>query len=195
MSTVIVYCHPYPKSFNHAILESVKDNLEHRHQPYTIIDLYREHFEPIYDEEELRLFHTGQTTDPLVTKYLHLLKNTNTIIFINPIWWNDIPGMLKGFIDKVMKEGPGLSHTVSKLGIHGELTNIKHAYVMTTSTAPTFYFQLFMGNGIKKIFINKTLKQLGIKKGTWINFGGITTSTNQRRKKYLNKIATHHFNL
>lgn len=141
METLIVYCHPYVKSFNHAVLETVEYNLRNRHKQFRVIDLYAEHFNPVYDQKELELYHFGKTHDPLVKKYLNMLQKTKEIIFITPFWWNGIPGMLKGFIDKVMKEGKGLSHTVTKLGVHGELTNIKHTYVLTTSTSPTIYIR------------------------------------------------------
>ena len=189
MDCLIIYCHPYDKSFNHAVLENVENNLRQNNKDYKLIDLYKDGFVPIYDLEEMRLFHTGQTHDPLVKKYLSWLKETPEVIFITPFWWNGIPGMLKGFIDKVMKEGQGLSHTVTKTGIHGELTNVKHTYVFTTSTSPTFYLKLFLGNGIIKIFVNKTLKQLGMQDRHWYNFGGVSTSSVGRRKKYLDKIA------
>lgn len=192
-SFLIIYCHPYQKSLNHAVLQAVENNLSQKQIQYTIIDLYQEKFQPIYDLEELRLFHTGETHDPLVEKYLSLLKKAQGVIIITPIWWNSIPGMLKGFIDKVMKEGEGLSHTVSKMGIHGCLTNLTHAYVLTTSTSPTLYFKLFMGNSIKKIFISKTLRQLGVKQGTWINFGNVTHSTLAKRQQYLQRINNYQF--
>ncbi|MCH4003860.1 MAG: NAD(P)H-dependent oxidoreductase [Lactobacillus crispatus] len=188
MDCLIIYCHPYDKSFNHAIFENIKENLERKNKSYKVIDLYKDSFVPYYDLEEMRLFHTGQTHDPLVKRYLSWLKETSEVIFITPFWWNGIPGMLKGFFDKVMKEGEGLSHTVTKTGIHGELTNVKHTYVFTTSTSPTFYLKLFLGNGIKRIFINKTLKQLGMQDCHWYNFGGVSTSSVDRRKKYLEKI-------
>lgn len=121
------------------------------------------------------------------------MRQATGVIFVTPLWWNSIPGMLKGFIDKVMKEGEGLSHTVTKTGIYGELTNIRHTYVFTTSTSPTFYVRLFLGNGIKKIFINKTLKQLGMKNKHWYNFGGISNSKSERREKYLAKIKQINF--
>lgn len=189
MDCLIIYCHPYDKSFNHAVLENVENNLKQNNKDYKLIDLYKDGFVPIYDLEEMRLFHTGQTHDPLVKKYLSWLKETPEVIFITPFWWNGIPGMLKGFIDKVMKEGPGLSHTVTKTGIHGELINVKHTYVFTTSTSPTFYLELFLGNGIKRIFVNKTLKQLGMQDRHWYNLGGISNSSIEKRKKYLKKIA------
>jgi len=193
MKTLIIYCHPYEKSFNHAILETVKDNLRSKKIDYQVIDLYADNFNPTYDKKELRLYHVGKTHDPLVNKYLTMLKNTSTVIFITPLWWNSIPGMLKGFIDKVMKEGEGLSHTVTKLGVHGELTNVKHTYLLTTSTSPNFYLKICLGNGMKKVFVNQTLKQLGMKDRHWKNFGGITNSSLKRRKNYLNKIKNYDF--
>lgn len=193
MDCLIVYCHPYEKSFNHAILEAVKSNLRHQNKSFKVIDLYQDGFNSVYDKEELRLYHIGGTTDPLVKKYLKMLHETHEIIFITPFWWNYIPGMLKGFIDKVMKEGKGLSHTVTRTGIHGDLKNIKHTWVLTTSTSPTWYIRLFLGNGIKRLFINQTLRQLGMKDRHWRNFGSITNSSFNRRQQYLNKLKKFTF--
>lgn len=193
MNTLIIYCHPYSQSFNHAILQTIQKNLQSKNIEFTTIDLYAEHFSPIYTKKDLSLFHAGKTTDPLVVKYLNLLRRAKTVIFITPIWWNSIPGMLKGFIDKVMMEGKGLSHTVSKVGVKGELTNIEHCYVLTTSTSPTFYIKYLSGNAIKKIFINQTLKQLGFQNCHWQNFGMISDSSVKRRKKYLAKIQQEYF--
>lgn len=191
---VIVYSHPYDKSFNHAVLEQVQNNLQKRNVSYEVLDLYQIRFDPTYSKQELALFHQGKTNDPFVMPYLNKIKEADSIIFITPIWWNDLPAMMKGFIDKVMKEGPGLSHTVTKTGVKGLLTNIQHAYVLTTSTSPTIYFKLFCGNGIQRIFLNQTLKQLGIRHRQWLNFGSISNSSQRRRQTYLQKIATMSFN-
>ncbi|MGO1345990.1 MAG: NAD(P)H-dependent oxidoreductase [Bifidobacterium psychraerophilum] len=190
---LVVYCHPYEKSFNHAVLETLMKTLMAQGHQINLIDLHADGFEPYYDKEELRLFHTGGTHDPLVERYLGWLKEADSLVVVTPIWWNSIPGMLKGFIDKVMKEGEGLSHTVTPTGIKGCLTNIRRAYVFTTSTSPTLYFRLLMGDGIKRIFINKTLRQLGVGKGYWSNFGGITGSKPERRQRYLERISTMTF--
>lgn len=193
MKTIIVYCHPYPHSFNHAILEAVCDNLKTKKVDFRIIDLYAEDFDPVYSKEELTLYHEGGTVDPLVKKYLALLKGADTIIFITPIWWNSIPGMLKGFIDKVMKEGENLSHTISKRGVKGGLTNIKHCYVLTTSTSPTLYIKYLNGNAVQRIFIKQTLKQLGFRHGHWQNFGLVSNSTQTRRENYLFRVRQQNF--
>ncbi|CAM3111369.1 NAD(P)H-dependent oxidoreductase [Leuconostoc rapi] len=193
MHTLIIYCHPYQNSFNHAILDAVQQSLNQSNLKYQIIDLYADDFSPVYSTEELKLYHSGQTTDLLVEKYLKLLKMAHTVIIISPVWWNSVPGMLKGFIDKVMKEGKNLSHIVTKLGVQGELKNIKKCYLITTSTSPTFYIRFFNANGIKKIFLNQTLKQLGFQGRSWINFGMISTTSIERRKKFLKSIRLKKF--
>lgn len=193
MKFLIVYCHPYNESFNHAVLDSVQTNLKKRYLDYQLIDLYGEHFNPVYSSEELSLYHQGGTVDPLVKKYMEFLRQSQTVIFITPYWWNSIPGMLKGFIDKVMKEGTNQSHTVTRTGVKGLLTNVQHCYVLTTSTSPSWYIRFFSGNAIKKIFINKTLKQLGFHNIRWQNFGGISHSSQLQRQKYLNKVLNQNF--
>ncbi|GLB47520.1 NAD(P)H dehydrogenase [Philodulcilactobacillus myokoensis] len=185
---LIVYCHPYNGSFNHAELLKIESSLTKQNINYHLIDLYHDHFNPVYDQQELKMFHNGGTHDPLVQEYLKRLKQASGIIFITPIWWNSIPGMLKGFVDKVMKEGPSKTHVVTKTGVKGTLTNLKSNYVFTTSTSPTLYYRFMAGNAIKKIFIKQTLKQLGIQNVKWHNLGGITNSTNQKRTNYLNQL-------
>lgn len=190
---LIVYCHPYVHSFNHAELVTIERRLTQLHQRFDVIDLYADHFDPTYSAHELSLYHDGKTDDPLVEKYLGLFHQASSVIFITPIWWNSVPGMLKGFIDKVMKEGSGLSHTVTRFGIHGQLQNIQDCYVLTTSTSPTFYLRYFCGNAVKHVFMNTTLKQLGFQHRHWQNFGGITTSSAKRRRRYLARLSQQRF--
>ena len=186
MDTLIIYAHPYDKSFNHAILENVEETLMQSQERFNLVDLYKDHFNPAYTSEELALFKDGKTTDPLVEQYQKFLTSTNHVIFIFPIWWNDTPAIIKGFIDKVMKKK--FAYEVGKTGLIGHLTHIEKVTILTTSTSPTWYLRLFCGDAIKRVFINATLKQLGIKHITWHNMGNIDKSTAQDRQDFLNNI-------
>ena len=186
MKTVIIYAHPYEGSFNHAILEQVENQLIDKNEDFDLIDLYNDNFNPAYTVEELGLFREGKTTDSLVQKYQQILKNAEGVIFIFPIWWNDIPAIVKGFIDKNMKKK--FAYNVGKTGVIGKLTNIKKTTILTTSTSPTWYLRLFCGNAIKSVFINTTLKQLGFKNIKWKNMGNIDNSTLKQREKFLKAI-------
>ncbi|MGF6148353.1 Putative NADPH-quinone reductase (modulator of drug activity B) [Kingella potus] len=184
--TLIVYDHPYEKSFNHAVLQTVTAALAAKNRAHDVIDLHADGFDPVYSKEELALFGKGQTLDPLVEKYQALIRAADEIIFICPIWWSSLPAMSKGFLDKVMKQQ--FAYLPTKHSTKGLLTHIKTATLITTSTAPNFAFALVLGNPIKRVFVKVVMKQFGFQKRQWLNFGGITASTAAQREAFLHKV-------
>ena len=82
----IVFAHPWNGSFNKAILDKVVEKLDETKQKYTIIDLNKDKFNPVMTEEELSLYSQGKSIDPLVKKYQEILKNTDELILVFPIW-------------------------------------------------------------------------------------------------------------
>ncbi|MDY2640735.1 MAG: hypothetical protein SOV68_12595 [Ligilactobacillus salivarius] len=52
-----------------------------------------------------------------------------------------------------------------------------------------WYLKMFCGSAIKSVFINSTLKQLGMKHIKWLSFGNIDKSSAQRRKQYLESLV------
>ena len=185
--TTIIYAHPYEQSFNHAIVQRVRELLESKGEAYKLIDLYADGFNPAYTKEELALFNQGKALDPLVLHYQEILKKTDRLIFIFPIWWADMPAIVKGFEDKVFLKT--LAYNPTPTGIKGCLTQIREAVVITTSTAPTWYLKFFCGNVIGKTMIGHTLKGIGVGSGRWINFGGMDKSTAQARQSFLDKLS------
>ena len=182
----IVFAHPWHGSFNHAILETLKSALEKKQKKYQIIDLNKDQFNPVFSESELALFSRGQHLDPLVTQYQNMLSATDELIFVFPIWWYDLPAILKGFIDKVMLKN--FSYEESKFGLKGKLTHIKKTKVITTGQSPRWYIQYFRGNAIKKTFMDATLKDLGIKNATWLHCGDVSKGAQQKREQFLLKL-------
>ncbi|CBL92471.1 NAD(P)H dehydrogenase [Leuconostoc gasicomitatum] len=183
--TTIIYVHPYDKSYNHAVLDTIISDKKQKKINYNLINIYKDGFNPVYSTEELSLFKTGETLDPLVKEYQRQLKETKRLIIITPIWWNDIPAILKGFFDKVLKMN--FAYVSGRTGVKGLLTNIYSAEVITTSTSPKFYIKYFSGNCINGS-VRSTLKQIGVKKFSWKHLGNINNSTNEKRKKFLQSL-------
>lgn len=187
----IIFAHPWHGSFNKAILDEVIQNIEQSGKEYSLIDLYKDQFNPVFNEEELAQFSKGMALDPVVKKYQELLQKSESVIFIFPVWWYDMPAIMKGFVDKVfLKEFVYLS---GKTGLIGLLTNIKHSTVITTSDGPRWYLRWIGGNIIKGGFINNTLKGVGIKQTNWLHCGRITKITDKRRNEFLEKIRVESF--
>lgn len=185
--TLIIYAHPSPSSFNHAVLQAVTDSLDRKSRPYDVIDLYADGFDPRYTPEELALFHEGGTLDTLVTRYQDLLDTATRLIIIAPVWWSDAPSILKGFVEKVMKQGWAYKVTVT--GVRGKLGRIREVLYLSTSTSPTWYLRRRRGNAIEKVFLGTTLRQLGIRKRRWVNFGKVGKGGKRRHNKHLKRVA------
>ncbi|EXG83713.1 putative NADPH-quinone reductase (modulator of drug activity B) [Clostridium sp. ASBs410] len=183
----IVFAHPWHGSFNKAILDTVTSVLVKEKKEYQVIDLNKESFNPVMTEGELALYSKGQHKDPLVTKYQNMLKKTDEIIFLFPLWWFDTPAILKGFIDKVMLKN--FSYTETSTGLKGKLTHIKSAKVITTGQSPRWYIKFFAGNMIQKTFINATLKGIGIKNAKWLHCGDVSKGARVKREKFLLKLT------
>ena len=179
----IIFAHPYNKSFNKAILDNIVQKLNETKEKYTIIDLNKDEFNPVMTEEELSLYSQGKSVDPLVLKYQKILKNTDELILVFPIWWMSMPAILKGFFDKVMVKG--FAYESAKNGIKGLLTNIKTAKMITTAEAPKILLSI-TGFGITMKKAN--LGGVGIKKTEWIHYSFRAKGKDEDRKKFLEKV-------
>ncbi|MFC6182111.1 NAD(P)H-dependent oxidoreductase [Lactiplantibacillus daowaiensis] len=139
MKTLIIYAHPYQKSFNHAILQHELNRLSSEGTAYQVIDLYADQFDATFSPNGLRLFSQGRTDDPQVEQYQRAIQQADALEFIFPIWWNGLPGMLKGFMDKVMTVN--FAYRDAPHGVQGLLTQITSVRVLTTSKSPTWYLK------------------------------------------------------
>lgn len=184
--TLVVYCHPWEGSFNHAVLESVCAGLGDAGVPYEVCDLYADGFRPAMTREELAGYSRGLVLDPLVERYQRQLARCDRLVLVFPVWWNDVPAMLRGWLDRVML--PGFSWAATGAGIEGRLGHIGRVDAFTTSANPTDYMRERLGDGIEGTLIGATFWQLGVGEGAWHNFGGIDQSTPEGRAAWLGEV-------
>lgn len=181
MKMTIVYAHPYDKSFNHAVLEEVKAVSGDCY----VIDLYADGFNPVLTREELAVYGKGQSLDPLVATYNQILDDTNRIVFIFPMWWYDMPAMMRGFLDKVMLEGS--AYYTDNTGLH-PIRNIAETYLFTTASTPTEVLMDVFRNPMGAAHIADTLEIVGCHNIKWLNLGAIDGTTEEQRKVHLAQV-------
>lgn len=177
----ILFTHPWHGSFNKAILDTVTNKLDKDGKAYQIIDLPKDNFNPTMQEADLKLYNSGKAADPLVDKYQKMLKESEEVIFIYPIWWGMMPADLKGFFDKVLLVN--FSHNYEN-GWTPLLTNIKRTVVLTTSQSPTAGYKNF----VEEIFIKGMLYPIGFQNGVWINCESTSHGTNENRIDFLKRV-------
>ncbi|MHC5230152.1 NAD(P)H-dependent oxidoreductase [Enterococcus sp. LJL99] len=181
----IIYAHPWDGSFNHAILSEVKTYLKNEGESFHLIDLYQDEFDPTFSKEELKRYSVGDTPYSLVKKYQGMIRESDELIFIFPIWWYGLPAILKGFIDKVMLINFAYNEN-EKGQLTGMLTYIKKTKVLTTSTI----YQSYIEKSFISTFMEGILNEIGLPsdKTEWINFDKVNLTTEESRKEYLRSL-------
>lgn len=183
IDTLIVYCHPYEMSLSAAVLTAVEAGLDRAGRSFEVCDLYADGFDPVLRASDLALYGEGGTNDELVRRYQCQLSRACHLVLVAPVWWNDIPAMLKGWIDKVMLVG--FSWEATGHGLSGTLGSIIESVdVFTSSAEPTERLRA----AIMATLMDGTFAQLGVERRSWHNFGGIDLSTPEDRKGWLAEV-------
>lgn len=188
MNTTIIVANPSRDSFSKSIMEKVSNSLKEKGKSFEVIDLYEDNFNPIMNSEDVDLYTKGESNDQLVKKYQVILKCTDQLVCIFPIWWNNCPAMLKGFFDKVfIKEFAFKEENKRPVGL---LTNIKCGAVITTSESDEEYMIKDLDNPIESAFIKGILNVAGISNVNWINTN-LVDKSEENKNKFLNDIPKY----
>ena len=100
----VVLAHPDPNSFNATIARTYCQAVQAAGQEAILRDLYDMHFDPVLkNEERPRRKPFSPSLD--VRAELDILRDTNVVTFIFPIWFGMPPAMLVGYIDRVLGAG------------------------------------------------------------------------------------------
>lgn len=101
---LVVYCHPNPRSYTHAILEQVLEGLRAGGCVIDLVDLHAERFDPVLFVDDT---HRRRDLDKVeeTRRYRDLVAAAACLVFVYPVWWGGFPAMLKGFIDRVFVSG------------------------------------------------------------------------------------------
>ena len=188
MKVVIVFNHPYEGSYCNAILNSVCSGLQQANHEIDIIHLDKEGFSPVMTSQDLKAFRDKQPIDPKVLEYKNRLEQADHVVFIFPIWWELMPALTKGFIDKVIFPGVAYDYANgSNTKMKPLLTNIKGITVITTMNTPKVLYRIIFGNAVQKAIMRGTFWKLGYKNRTWMSFNMVKQVSAEKRKLWLTK--------
>lgn len=189
MKVVLVFNHPYDGSFCGAILNTVKSGLVKGNHEIDLIHLDRDNFNPVMTAADLKGFRDKKPVDPQVIEYSNRIKNADHLVFIFPIWWELMPAMTKGFIDKVIFPGVAYDYTnESNTRMKPLWENLKGVTIITTMNTPQWLYLLLFGNAIKKAMIAGTFWKIGFKNRKWISFNQVKMVSHDKRKKWLSQL-------
>lgn len=128
MNQLIIYAHPNPKSFNNGIKETLLKMSKEKGMTTVVRDLYSMNFDPILKPSDILCFKKKECPLDIYEEHKHI-EWADVIIFIFPLWWNGMPAIMKGYLDRVFSYG--FAYRYDKHGSHGMLTD-KKVMILTT---------------------------------------------------------------
>jgi len=187
MHTLVILSHPYAKSYCHALYERVVRTLEACGHTVDRLHLDQDGFDPVMRGPDLAVYARGQSADPAVAAYQARIDAAQQLVFIFPIWWELMPALLKGFLDKVFTKG--WAYEPAKIGLKGKLGHIQRAVVITTMNTPKWAYRWLYGNAVQRALVRGTLRKCGVKKVEWLPLSPVSHATDAKRQAWLNQVG------
>jgi len=184
----VILGHPDPKSFNHAIAQTVVDTLRGMGVEVSFHDLQAEGFDPVLPAAEAA---RDAALPPLVALHCQEIRQADGLVIIHPNWWGQPPAVLKGWVDRVLRPGvayeflPGDGGEGVPVGLLRPMT----ALVLNTANTPAVRELAVFGDPLERIWADCILSFCGVKKVVRRMFGVICTSTDEQRKAWLAEAA------
>lgn len=132
MKYLVIYAHPNPKSFNHAVKETLVEELRKAGREVSVRDLYSLNFDPLLKDADFDAIQKGAALPDVKAEQDHI-RAADIVVFVFPLWWAGMPAMLKGYIDRVFTEG--FAYKITENDMIG-LLNDKKVLIITTTGAP-----------------------------------------------------------
>lgn len=188
MKALLIFAHPNPASFNAGILKSIQEELDTQAIDYTLRDLYNLNFNPVFSGEELGAVFSGDGSHEDVQQEQSLIKQSDLLIFVYPIWWFGPPAILKGYIDRVFTHG--FSFHYGPEGVTPLLKGKKAFVVQTGGNTPEAYEAYGLTDVPKNTMDKGTLQFMGFETSTYTLLS-VQQISEQDREDMLNAVKTN----
>lgn len=125
MKVFIVYWHPEPQSFNHAMFETAVNTFKEMGAEVKTSDLFEMNFDPVSSRknfktvknpdffkpplEERHATKTNSFSDEIETE-IAKMEWCDLMIWQFPLWWFGLPAVLKGWVDRIFAQSRCYSH-------------------------------------------------------------------------------------
>ena len=106
MHVLVVIAHPRKTSLTQAVSEKVCSGLLKSGCTIEVADLYTENFDPcLNSQDEPDWDFVEKEYSVAVKKEMARIERADALVMIFPVWWWNMPAMLKGWIDRVWGYG------------------------------------------------------------------------------------------
>ncbi|WP_299617383.1 NAD(P)H-dependent oxidoreductase [uncultured Tenacibaculum sp.] len=183
MNILIINGHPDKESFNNALADAYYQGAKCIQDSVEIINVRELDFNP-----NLQFGYRKRTElEPDLQFAIEKIKAADHLVWIFPIWWAGMPAILKGFIDRIFLPGIMFDIEEGKL-LPKKLLKGKTARLIITSDSPKWYYSLYLKNSVINQLKKGILAFCGVKPTKLTYIAPIKNSTQNFRKKWLEKV-------
>jgi NAD(P)H dehydrogenase (quinone) len=156
---LIIYAHPNKEGHCGHFLKVLEDRLRGLGTEYHVLDLYAMKYNPVLQANEH--YTSGRRDISEENRRIQeLIRLTDRLVFIYPLWWQNMPAVLKGFIDRVFTRG--FAFVYEGMMPKGLLKG-KRAAVLVSMGAPKLLNWLVFRNWHDKVMTKAVLRFCGVK--------------------------------
>lgn len=106
MKILTVVSHPRVNSLTFSVADRFLQGLADAGHETEMLDLHRSGFNPVlWEADEPDWSSDRKIYSPEVEAEMERMKKYDALAYIFPIWWFNLPAMLKGYIDRVWNNG------------------------------------------------------------------------------------------
>jgi putative NADPH-quinone reductase len=183
MQILLILGHQRQGSFCHAIAQTAIDQFQAAGHKVISHDLYAEQFDPVLPHAEID---KDALPSPVVRRHCDELQQADGYVVVHPNWWGQPPAILKGWIDRVLRQGVAYDFGPAG-GVIPHLAG-KTAVVLTTSNTPRDIELELFGDPLENLWKNCIFGFCGVRSFWRRNFQPIVLSTPQQRSDWLGEV-------
>ncbi len=185
MKCLVVYSHPNPKSFNHAIMETVTETLKSRGHEVVVRDLHALPFDPVLKPVDFEGIQSGNLPADIKVEQDHIAW-ADALVVIHPVWWTGLPAMFKGYIDRVFCYG--FAYSFDAKGLVPQLKGKKVLIINTQGTPKDAYDASGMFEAMKMTSDKGIYEFCGLEVIDHIFLPAVPMVKDEVRKGYLEQV-------
>ncbi len=134
MKWYVLLAHPNPGSLNHAVCSAFVEGLKEAGAAYKVNDLYASGFNPLMAGDDFKQFEDSGILPKDVVAEQGKVDEVDGLALIYPVWWNEAPAILKGWLDRVLSKG--WAYDISSEGEFKALLKLKKVIILNTADNP-----------------------------------------------------------
>ena len=185
MKHLVVYSHPNPKSFNHAILEAYVSQLKIQENEVRVRDLYALDFDPVLKAEDLEGFPQGKFAQDVQEEQGHV-RWAEILTFICPVWWAGFPANIRGYMDRVFSLNFAYAYTSD--GVQPLLKGKRILVINTLGDSSENYEKKGFFKCMDKLMDEIAFEFCGLEVLGHTYFGSVTVCSDEERKSMLEQV-------